>query len=206
MTEDQFQQLVSAIEQSNQTHWWEYIIDALIAALVAVVVTYSMEGIRNHIRNRLAYNNLLVISDDIRDRTAEIYELIIEKRASIENKKADISNLLKWIRGQLNSSKGILIDFNIESGTLARSLDAILKLTERQIETVARISPDNLEINYTEIRLIYNNYLIFLTQFENFTKNSNVVYLSFGWLKHKCKNTLNWIRNKFNKPKSNLHK
>ena len=100
----------------------------------------------------------------------------------------------------------VLIDFNIESGTLARSLDAILKRTERQIEAVARISPDNLEINYTEIRLIYNNYLIFLTQFENFTKNSNVVYLSFGWLKHKCKNTLNWIKNKFNKPKSNLHK
>ncbi|WAT23972.1 hypothetical protein OZ415_06830 [Aerococcus urinaeequi] len=126
MTDVQFQQLISTIEQSNQTHWWEYVIDALIAALVAVVVTYSMEGIRSFIESRLVYNNLLVIKDNIAQLTKELKNLGDLDYTQKKLRSPQMLNYMNSIIEELNSAKSILIDFKVESDTLQRSLDTII--------------------------------------------------------------------------------
>ena len=177
MTDAQFQQLISTIEQSNQTHWWEYIIDALIAALVAVVVTYSMEGIRSFIESRLVYNNLLVIKDNIAQLTKELKSLANLDYTQKKLKSPQMLNYMDSIIEQLNSAKSILIDFKVESDTLQRSLDTIIYETENQRRTIIRSINDTDGALFENIQLIYNKYEIFLLQFKGFSKNLNIVYL-----------------------------
>ena len=187
MTDEQFQQLISTIEQSNQTHWWEYIIDALIAALVAVVVTYSMEGIRSFIESRLVYNNLLVIKDNIAQLTKELKKLGNLDYTQKKLKSPQMLNYMDRIIEQLNSAKSILIDFKVESDTLQRSLDIIIYETENQRRTIVQaISYPDVPL-FENIERSYNEYEIFLLQFKGFSKNLNIIYLLFDWTKFNLK-------------------
>lgn len=193
MTNEQFQQLISTIEQSNQTHWWEYIIDALIAALVAVVVTYSMEGIRSFIESRLVYNNLLVIKDNIAQLTKELKNLGDLDYTQKKLRSPQMLNYMDSIIEELNSAKSILIDFKVESDTLQRSLDTIIYETENQRRTIIRSINDTDGALFENIQLIYNKYEIFLLQFKGFSKNLNIVYLLFDWTKFNFKKVFNSI-------------
>lgn len=193
MTDEQFQQLISAIEQSNQTHWWEYVIDALIAALVAVVVTYSMEGIRSFIESRLVYNNLLVIKDNIAQLTKELKSLGDLDYTQKKLRSPQMLNYMDRIIEELNSAKSILIDFKVESDTLQRSLDTIIYETENQRRTIIRSINDTDGDLFENIQLIYNKYEIFLLQFKGFSKNLNIVYLLFDWTKFNFKKVFNSI-------------
>ncbi|MFV8290782.1 hypothetical protein ACNNMX_01885 [Aerococcus viridans] len=196
MTDVQFQQLISAIEQSNKTHWWEYVIDALIAALVAVVVTYSMEGIRSFIESRLVYNNLLVIKDNIAQLTKELKSLGDLDYTQKKLRSPQMLNYMDNIIEELNSAKSILIDFKVESDTLQRSLDAIIYETENQRRTIIREINDTDGALFENIQLIYNKYEIFLLQFKGFSKNLNIVYLLFDWTKFNFKKIFNSILRK----------
>lgn len=193
MTEEQFQQLISTIEQSNQTHWWEYIIDALIAALVAVVVTYSMEGIRSFIESRLVYNNLLVIKDNIAQLTKELKSLGDLDYKQKKLKSPQMLNYMDSIIEELNSAKSILIDFKVESDTLQRSLDSIIYETENQRRTIIQAINANDGTLFENIKVPYNKYEIFLLQFKGFSKNLNIVYLLFDWTKFNFKKVFNSI-------------
>lgn len=196
MTDEQFQELISTIEQSNQTHWWEYIIDALIAALVAVVVTYSIEGIRSFIESRLVYNNLLVIKDNIERITNELKQLT---KLDFEQKRLKSPDMLEGmdkIVEQLHSAKSILMDFKVESDTLQRSLDRIIQETKNQRSMIFRMKDDPPESPFENIELINNNYVIFLLQFKGFSKNLNIMYLLFDWTKFKFKKVFNSILQK----------
>ena len=161
MTDEQFQQLISTIEQSSQTHWWEYVIDALIAALVAVVVTYSMEGIRSFIESRLVYNNLLVIKDNIAQITKELKSLGDLDYTQKKLRSPQMLNYMDRIIEELNSAKSILIDFKVESDTLQRSLDTIIYETENQRRTIIRsindtdgaLFEDIQSVSYTHLTL-----------------------------------------------------
>lgn len=193
MTDEQFQQLISTIEQSNQTHWWEYIIDALIAALVAVVVTYSMEGIRSFIESRLVYNNLLVIKYNIAQLTKELKDLGNLDSEQKRLRSPQMLNYMDRIIEQINSAKSILVDFKVESDTLQRSLDTIIYETKNQRRMIIQT------INYPDVPLFeniewpYTEYEIFLLQFKGFSKNLNIVYLLFDWTKFNFKKIFNSI-------------
>lgn len=196
MTDEQLQQLISTIEQSNQTHWWEYVIDALIAALVAVVVTYSIEGIRSFIESRLVYNNLLVIKDNIAQLTKELKSLGDLDYTQKKLRSPQMLNYMDSIIEELNSAKSILIDFKVESDTLQRSLDAIIYETENQRRTIIREINDTDGALFENIQLIYNKYEIFLLQFKGFSKNLNIVYLLFDWTKFNFKKVFKSILRK----------
>lgn len=196
MTDKQLQQLISTIEQSNQTHWWEYVIDALIAALVAVVVTYSMEGIRSFIESRLVYNNLLVIKDNIAQLTKELKSLGDLDYTQKKLRSPQMLNYMDRIIEQLNSAKSILRDFKVESDTLQQSLDSIIYETENQRRTIIREINDTDGALFENIQLIYNKYEIFLLQFKGFSKNLNIVYLLFDWTKFNFKKVFNSILRK----------
>ena len=196
MTDEQLQQLISTIERSNQTHWWEYIIDALIAALVAVVVTYSMEGIRSFIESRLVYNNLLVIKDNIAQLTKELKNLADLDYTQKKLKSPQMLNYMDRIIEQLNSAKSILIDFKVESDTLQQSLDLIIYETENQRRTIIQAINDNDGTLLENIQLIYNKYEIFLSQFKEFSKNLNIIYLLFDWTKFNFKKVFKSILQK----------
>jgi len=181
MTDEQFKQLISTIEQSNQTHWWEYIIDALIAAIVAIVVTYTMEGIRSLIESSLVYNNLLVIKDDIERITNELKQLT---KLDFEQKRLKSPDMLEGmdkIVEQLHSAKSILIDFKVESDTLQRSLDNIIQETKNQRRMIVRMKDDSPKSPFENIELIINNYGIFLVQFKGFSRNLNIIVLLIDW-------------------------
>lgn len=180
MTEDQFQQLISTIEQSNQTHWWEYIIDALIATIAALVVTYSVESYRDYSKSKVTYHNLRQIQISVERANKLILDEIEEIKADTKLLKntdgvKKINSYYGILIDQLRMARTFLIDYEKYNSFFVYTLDKLISNTEAQNEEIVQFlmlnSIEDYNYNFSpsvNYDLILEQYSIFKSDFKYF--------------------------------------
>lgn len=173
MTDAQLQQLISTIERSNQTHWFEYVIDALIATIAALVVTYSVESYRDYSKSKATYHNLRQIQISVERADKLIYE-------EIEEIKSDPKLLISTYRvrkinlyygmliDQLKMARTFLIDYEKYNSFFVYTLDKLISNTEAQNEEIVQFLMLNSIEDYNYSFSPSDNYDLFLVQYSIF--------------------------------------
>ena len=178
MTDEQFQQLISTIEQSNQTHWWEYIIDALIAAIAALVVTYSVESYRDYSKSKATYHNLRQIQVSVEKANKLILDEIEEIKSDTKLLKntdgvKKINSYYGILIDQLRMARTFLIDYEKYNSFFVYTLDKLISNTEAQNEEIVQFlmlnSIEDYNYNFSpsvNYDLILEQYSIFKSDFK----------------------------------------
>lgn len=180
MTDAQFQQLIFTIEQSNQTHWWEYIIDALIATIAALVVTYSVESYRDYSKSKVTYHNLRQIQISVERANKLILDEIEEIKADTKLLKntdgaKKINSYYGILIDQLRMARTFLIDYEKYNSFFVYTLDKLISNTEAQNEEIVQFlmlnSIEDYNYNFSpsvNYDLILEQYSIFKSDFKYF--------------------------------------
>lgn len=173
MTDEQLQQLISTIEQSNQTHWWEYIIDALIATIAALVVTYSVESYRDYSKSKATYHNLRQIQVSVEEANKLILDEIEEIKSDTKLlKNADSVRKINLYYGllidQLRMARTFLIDYEKYNNFFVYTLDKLISDTEAQNKDIVQFVKSNSIEDYNYSFSPSDNYDLFLEQYSIF--------------------------------------
>ncbi|PNL90829.1 hypothetical protein [Aerococcus viridans] len=180
MNEEQFEQLISAIEQSNKTHLWEYVINALIAAIAALVVTYSVESYRDYSKSKVTYHNLRQIQSSIEKANKlildEIEEIKLDIKLYKDTKRIGKINLYyRMLIDQLKMARTFLVDYEKYNSFFVYTLDKLISDTEAQNKDIVQFVKSNSieDYNYSfspsdNYDLILEQYSIFKSDFKYF--------------------------------------
>lgn len=154
MSEEQFNKLISTIEEANQTSFCDHLVDALIAAMVAIIVSYSIGWFKQKNKERKNRNILRLIQEDMNKIVEKSRNILLSDERSDFEKKIEAGNTYNKLRNQIFKAKFIILENDPKN-----TLDLKNKLEEIEGELDETYNKLSEESGYKKVNELFHRVL-----------------------------------------------